>query len=73
MNASPYSDYDEVTSGFHNAASHGGPIRPGIHVRIAYLGPTILRLQIRKDEVLTPTGSASAAESAQPIHQQNGK
>ena len=48
-----YSDYDEATSGFHNAASHGGPIRSGIHVRIAYLGPTILRLQIRKDEVLT--------------------
>jgi hypothetical protein len=60
-----YTDYDEVTSGFHNAASHGGPIRPGIHVRIAYLGPTILRLQIRKDEVLTPAESASAAESAQ--------
>src|ERR1700722_1407992 len=60
-----YSDYDAVTSGFHNAASHGGPIRPGIHVRIAYLGPTILRLQIRKEEVLTPAESASAAESAQ--------
>jgi hypothetical protein len=59
-----YSDY-AVTSGFHNAASHGGPIRSGIHVRVAYLGPTILRLQIRKDEVLTPAESTSAAESAQ--------
>jgi hypothetical protein len=59
-----YSDY-VVTPGFHNAASHGGPIRVGVHVRIAYLGPTILRLQIRKDEVLTPADSASAAKSAQ--------
>src|SRR5690349_20985760 len=39
-----YSEYI-VSQGFHNAASHGGPIRPGIHVRIAYVGPTILRLQ----------------------------
>lgn len=61
-----YSGYDEVTSGFHNAASHGGPIRPGIHVRVAYLGPTILRLQIRRNEVLTSAESASAAESARP-------
>lgn len=59
-----YSDY-AVTPGFHNAASHGGPIRAGLHVRIAYLGPVILRLQVRKDEVLTPAESASAAESAQ--------
>lgn len=59
-----YSDY-EVTPGFHNAASHGGPIRAGIHVRIAYLGPAILRLQIRQDEVPTPAESASATESAQ--------
>jgi len=57
-----YSDY-ELTPGFHNAASHSGPIRAGIHVRIAYLGNTILRLQIRGDEVLTPTASASAAEA----------
>jgi hypothetical protein len=59
-----YSDY-VITSGFHNAASHGGPIRSGIHVRVGYLGPTILRLQIRKDEVITPAESASAAQSAQ--------
>ena len=59
-----YSDY-EVTPGFHNTASHGGPMRSGIHVRIAHLGPTILRLQIRKDELITPTESAFAAESAQ--------
>jgi hypothetical protein len=59
-----YSDY-VVTPGFHNTVSHGGPIRAGIHVRIAYVGATILRLQIRKDEVITPSESASAVESAQ--------
>jgi hypothetical protein len=58
-----YSDY-EVTSGFHNAASRGGPIRAGIHVRIAYLGGTILRLEVRRDEALTPAESAAATESA---------
>ena len=59
-----YSDYD-VTPGFHNAASHGGPIRDGIHVRIAYQGRSILRLQIRQVEVPTPAELASTAESAQ--------
>jgi hypothetical protein len=32
-----YSDY-LVTAGFNNTSSHGGPIREGIWVRIAYLG-----------------------------------
>jgi hypothetical protein len=33
-----YSDYVAVP-GFRNTASHGGPIRPGINVRVTYLGP----------------------------------
>ena len=40
-----YSDY-VVTAGFHNTASHGGPIREGLYVRIAYSGNLILRLDI---------------------------
>jgi hypothetical protein len=40
-----YSDY-VVTSGFNNAASHGGPIRAGLPVRIAYKDGQILRLEI---------------------------
>jgi hypothetical protein len=43
-----YSDY-AVTTGFHNSASHGGPIRPGLSVRVAYLRSMILRLDIAKD------------------------
>jgi hypothetical protein len=48
-----YSDY-EGNPGFHNTASHGGPIRAGIHVRIAYSGPIILRIEVGKDEVVSP-------------------
>ncbi|MFY9763350.1 MAG: hypothetical protein WB772_21060 [Xanthobacteraceae bacterium] len=40
-----YSDYG-VTSGFHNTASHGGPIHDGLHVRISYVGNLILRLEV---------------------------
>jgi hypothetical protein len=40
-----YSDY-VVTPGFHNTASHGGPIREGLYVRITYSGNQILRLEV---------------------------
>jgi len=40
-----YSDYI-VTSGFHNTASHGGPIKAGLYVRVTYLGNLILRLEV---------------------------
>jgi hypothetical protein len=52
-----YSDY-EIGPGFHNAASHGGPIRAGLPVRIAYRDGRILRLEIPKDRALTPAQSA---------------
>jgi hypothetical protein len=39
-----YSDY-VVTPGFHSTASHGGPIREGLYVRITYAGNVILRLE----------------------------
>ena len=58
-----YSDY-AVTPGFHNAASHGGPIRPGLAVRIAYYGSNILKLEIAKGQLQTPAESRVAAESA---------
>jgi hypothetical protein len=40
-----YSDYG-VTPGFNNTASHGGPIREGLPVRVTYVGNTILRLEV---------------------------
>lgn len=59
-----YSDY-EVTPGFHNAASHGGTIRGGIHVRIAYLGGTILGLEIPRNELPSSAELAARTESAE--------
>jgi hypothetical protein len=40
-----YSDY-VVTAGFNNSASHGGPIREGLPVRVSYIGNTIVRLEV---------------------------
>ena len=40
-----YSDY-VVTAGFNNTASHGGPMRKGLRVRIHYRGNDIARLEI---------------------------
>jgi len=42
-----YSSFD-LTSCFHSAASHGGPIRPGLDVRIYFTDGCILRLEIRR-------------------------
>jgi hypothetical protein len=44
-----YSDYG-VTPGFNNTASHGGPIKQGLYVRIWYVGDDILKLEIKKAE-----------------------
>ena len=41
-----YSDYDVSQGGFNNTASHGGPIRSGLPVRIAYQNGRILRLEV---------------------------
>ena len=43
-----YSDFI-VTAGFNNTSSHGGPMRPGLPVRIHYVGdkrPVILKLEV---------------------------
>jgi len=49
-----YSDY-AIDPGFRNTASHGGPIRSGLQVRIAYKPVTrrnlILRIEIAKDQI----------------------
>jgi hypothetical protein len=34
--------------GFSQSASHGGPLRAGLYVKIAYVGNYILRLEIGK-------------------------
>ena len=37
---------DAGTPAFNNIVSRGGPIKPGLHVRIAYIGNDILRLEV---------------------------
>ena len=41
-----YSDFDLSQCGFRNTASHGGPITPGLQVRITYSDNSILRLEV---------------------------
>jgi len=63
-----YSDYDR-TAGFNQTSSHGGPIRQGVRVRIAYLGNHILRLELcpsRKDAANPIRKPAYATESLSP-------
>ncbi len=40
-----YSDY-VVTAGFNHTSSHGGPIKPGLQVRISYVGNAIIKLEV---------------------------
>ena len=40
-----YSDF-VLNGGFNNTSSHGGPIRAGLPVRIAYLDGVIVKLEI---------------------------
>ena len=42
-----YSDFD-AGPGFNNTSSHGGPIRPGLRVRVGYVGGTIVRLEVQR-------------------------
>jgi hypothetical protein len=67
-----YSDY-EIAPGFHNAASHGGLIRSGLLVRIAYRDGHILRLDIPKDQAPTPAQSAAVTTEREHQWQQRSE
>jgi hypothetical protein len=58
-----YSDY-EIMGGFNNTASHGGPIREGLPIRVSFIGSTIVRLEVRSDAVPTAAERVSLAEAA---------
>lgn len=57
-----YSDYG-ISPCFNNTASHGGPIRLGQNVRVAYSGDCILKLEIKADE-LPSAAERSVTENA---------
>jgi hypothetical protein len=63
-----YSDY-VIAPGFRNTTSHGGPIRAGLPVRIAYSGDAILRIEIPKDQVLNPSEIVATTNSAKQAWQ----
>jgi hypothetical protein len=63
-----YSDY-VIAPGFRNTASHGGPIRAGLPVRIAYSGDAMLRLEIPKDRVLNQSEIVATTNSAEQAWQ----
>jgi hypothetical protein len=64
-----YSDY-EVTAGFNNATSHGGPIREGLPVRVSYIGNTIVRLEVRSDALPSAAERTESAKAAEKDWQQ---
>ena len=61
-----YSDY-MIQAGFNQSASHGGPIRQGLPVRIAFSNDQILRLEIRADRM------PSAAERSEYMKKAKAK
>ena len=65
-----YSDY-LVQPGFRRSASHGGPIREGLPVRIAYYRGQILRLDVREDSLAPEAVRAANAKAAEANWQEN--
>jgi hypothetical protein len=43
-----YSNNNLSRGGFHNVASRGGPMRPGLYVRIAHREGRILKIEVRQ-------------------------
>lgn len=48
-----YSDYEAGTNGFNNTASHGGPVREGLPVRICHSDGRIRKLEIARAPAAT--------------------
>jgi hypothetical protein len=64
-----YSDY-VLQPGFRQSASHGGPIREGLPVRIAYYQGQILRLEVRADSLTPEAARAEYAKTEEAESQQ---
>ena len=67
-----YSDY-EIAPGYHNATSHGGPIRAGLPVRISYRDGRILKLEVPKGDVPSPAQSEAVESQGQQQWQQRAE
>jgi hypothetical protein len=53
-----YSDYN-VTPGFNQTSSHGGPIRKGLNIRVHYQGDSIARLEVANQQAGTVNAEPS--------------
>jgi hypothetical protein len=58
-----YSDFSE-TAGFSQSASHGGPIREGLPVRVSFIGDTIVRLEVRSGALVSVGDRQHFSETA---------
>ena len=58
-----YSDYDLSKPGFNQSTSHGGPVRAGLPVRIAYRDDRILRLEICVDSFSSEAERVARSEA----------
>jgi len=67
-----YSDF-ELGAGFHQSASHGGPIRSGLPVRIAYKDGTILRLDVPRNDAHSAAEAEGIASAAQADSQRRNE
>ena len=67
-----YSDFD-MAVGFHNAASHGGPIRAGLPVRIAYRENQILKLEVPPGTAPTPAQATAITAEGERQWQQKAE
>jgi len=67
-----YSDFD-MAVGFHNAASHGGPIRDGVPVRIAYREGRILKLEVPPGAAATPAQATAITAEGERQWQQKAE
>jgi hypothetical protein len=65
-----YSDY-EFSPYFRNTASHGGPVRARLPVRVTHLGNSILRLEIAEGSVPSGASRAVAEALAKRQHEEN--
>jgi hypothetical protein len=45
-----YSDFNISKGGFNNTASHGGPIREGLYVRVSHRNGRILKLEVPRGQ-----------------------
>lgn len=63
-----YSDFN-ITAGFNNTRSHGGPMDEGIYVRVYHAGNTILRLEVEPSALVKKPESPGTNTADQELRE----